>query len=157
PRRTRGQVLAARWSLQRKTMRFVLLTCVLAALGAGGAASAQSDEKFSDGVLRIGLIVDMTSPYAYLAGEDTLTAARMAVEDCGNQILGRPIELVYADHRSKSDIATAQAREWFETGKVDALVDVTGSPSALAVSRIARQQNRIVLVTTAAAVRLTNE
>jgi Periplasmic binding protein len=82
-------------------------------------------------VVRIGLIVDMSSPYSYLAGEDTITAARMAVEDFGGQVLGHPIDIVYADHRSKSDIAAAQAREWFDAGKVDALVDVTGSSAEL--------------------------
>ena len=137
--------------------RLILSMAGVAALVIGASALAEEGESVSDGVVRIGLIVDMSGPYAYLAGEGTVTAARMAIEDFGGTVLGRPIEVVYADHRSKSDVAAAQAREWFDTGKVDALVDVTGSPAALAVAKVARQFNRISLFNTATAVRLTNE
>src|SRR5262249_47278911 len=58
---------------------------------------------------------------------------------------------------SKSDVAAAQAREWFSTGRVDAVVDVTGSPASLAVARVARQFNRIAMFNSAAAGRLTNQ
>jgi branched-chain amino acid transport system substrate-binding protein len=137
-------------------MRRALLAACLTGL-ATGAICAQPEPGVSDNVVRIGLIVDMSGPYAYLAGEDTVTAARMAVEDFGGKVLGYPVDVVYADHRSKSDVAAAQAREWFGAGKVDALMDVTGSPSALAVAKIAREQNRIAVFNTATAPRLTNE
>ena len=138
-------------------MRFTLPAICLAALMIGVMARAAPPDPVSEGAIRVGLIVDMSGPYAYLTGEDNVAAARMAIEDFGGQVLGHPIELVYADHRSKSDVAVAQAREWFSKGQVDALLDVTGSPAALAVARIARQFNRIAMFNTAAASRLTNE
>ena len=138
-------------------MRFTLSALCLVALIVWSSARAGAEEPVSDGVVRIGLIVDMSGPYVYLAGEDTVVAARMAAEDFGGQVLGRPVEIVYADNRSKSDVAAAQAREWFNTGKVDALMDVTGSPAALAVAKVAKQFNRLAVFNTAAASRLTNE
>ncbi len=138
-------------------MRLALLCACLAALVAGPAGAETPEEPFSGGVVRIGLIVDMTGTYSYLAGEATLTAARMAVEDFGGKVLGHPIEVVHADHRSRSDVAAAQAREWFGSGGVDALMDVTGSSPALAVARIAAQMNRVAIFNSAATPRLTNE
>jgi branched-chain amino acid transport system substrate-binding protein len=138
-------------------MRLTLSAVCLAALVIGSLVRAASQEPVPEGAIRIGLIVDMSGPYAYLTGEDEVAAARMAIEDFGGQVLGRPVELIYADHASKSDVAVARARDWFSTGRVDAVLDVTGSPSSLAVARIARQFNRIVVFNSAAASRLTNE
>ena len=118
---------------------------------------AAPDDAVSDGVVRIGLILDMSQALSYLAGEGSVTAARMAVEDFGGSVLGRPIEVVAADHRNRADLAADKAREWFDAGKVDAVMDVTASPPALAVAKVAREKNRIVVVNGAGAVRLTNE
>jgi branched-chain amino acid transport system substrate-binding protein len=138
-------------------MRLTLSAVCLAALMIGSSARGAEQDPVSDELIRLGLIVDMSGPYAYLTGEDSITAARMAIEDFGGEVLGRPVELIYADHASKSDIAAAQAREWFSKGLVDAVVDVTGSPASLAVARVARQFNRIAMFSSAAASRLTNQ
>ena len=138
-------------------MRLTLSAVCLVALAIGSLAWAASQEPVSEGATRVGLIVDMSGPYAYLTGEDDVAAARMAIEDSGGQVLGRPVELIYADHASKSEVAIARARDWFSKGRVDAVLDVTGSPSSLAVARIARQFNRIAVFNSAAASRLTNE
>jgi branched-chain amino acid transport system substrate-binding protein len=137
-------------------MRLALTLICLAGLTIG-AVCAEPGQGVSDNVVRIGLIVDMSGPYAYLAGEDTVTAARMAVEDFGDKVLGYPIDILYADHQGKAEVAAQQARDWFAAGKVDALMDVTGSPSALAVAKVAQQQNRIVVFNSATTPRLTNE
>ena len=68
----------------------------------------------SDGVVKIGMIEDMSSIYADITGVGAVTAAKMAVEDFGGTVLGMPIEVVSADHQNKADIASATAREWFE-------------------------------------------
>jgi branched-chain amino acid transport system substrate-binding protein len=138
-------------------MRLTPSAVCLAALLIGSLVRAASQDPAPEAAIRVGLIVDMSGPYAYLTGEDEVTAARMAIEDFGGQVLGRPVELIYADHASKSDVAIARARDWFSKGRVDAVLDVTGSPSSLAVARIARQFNRIVVFNSAAASRLTNE
>src|SRR5579859_6012550 len=76
--------------------------------------------KISDGVVKIGLLLDMASLYADLTGEGSVTAARRAIEDFGGSVLGAPVELVFADHQNKADLASSKAREWFDSERVDA-------------------------------------
>jgi branched-chain amino acid transport system substrate-binding protein len=126
---------------------FVALTAIIP------VANAQ----ISDGVVKIGLILDMSSLYADITGEGSVTAARMAIEDFGGKVLGKPIELVYADHQNKADIAASKAREWFDQDKVDAILDVAASATALAVVEVAKQKNRIAVFSGPGSVRITNE
>jgi branched-chain amino acid transport system substrate-binding protein len=81
----------------------------------------------------------------------------MAVEDFGGKVLGKPIEVIAADHQNKSDVAAGKAREWFDAQKVDMINDLVTSSTALAVVEIAKQKNRIAIVNGAGATRLTNE
>jgi branched-chain amino acid transport system substrate-binding protein len=107
--------------------------------------------------LKLGLLLDMSGPYADITGEGTVTAARMAVDDFGGKVLGRPIEIVFADHQSKPDIATSLARQWFDNESVEAILDVAASAPALAVNEIAKQRGKILVVSGPGALRLTNE
>jgi branched-chain amino acid transport system substrate-binding protein len=120
-------------------------------------AVSQQKDKVSDGVVKIGLILDMSSLYSDITGEGSVTAARMAIEDAGGKVLGKPIELVYADHQNKADIAANKAREWFDQDKVDAILDVAASATALAVVEVAKQKNRIAVFNGPGSTRLTNE
>jgi branched-chain amino acid transport system substrate-binding protein len=81
----------------------------------------------------------------------------MAVEDFGGKVLGKPIEVVFADHQNKADIASATAREWFDSGRVDALMDVAASATALAAVDVAKEKNKIVMLNGPGAARITNE
>ena len=137
-------------------MRKTLLAAMLAAAWSG-CALAQAPTTLSDGGVRIGLILDMSGVYADVTGPGSAAAAAMAVEDFGKTVLGAPIELVVADHQNKADIAAATAREWFDTGHVDAILDVAASAPALAVAEIAKTKNRIAVFNGPGAVRLTNE
>ncbi|MCC6209425.1 MAG: ABC transporter substrate-binding protein [Burkholderiales bacterium] len=135
---------------------------ILFALLAAGATLAHAQTKpaagrFSDGIVKIGLILDMASLYADITGEGSVAAARMAIEDFGGKVQGVPIELVYADHGNKADIAAAKAREWFDTQKVDMIGDVAASATALAALEVAKQKNRVIMFNGPAANRLTNE
>jgi branched-chain amino acid transport system substrate-binding protein len=121
------------------------------------AQTSAASGKVSDGVVKIGLLLDMNSLYADLTGEGSVTAARMAIEDFGGKVLGMPIELVFADHQNKADIAAAKAREWFDTERVDIIADVAASATALAAAEVARQKNRIIMFSGPGATRLTNE
>ncbi|MFP5404929.1 MAG: ABC transporter substrate-binding protein [Gammaproteobacteria bacterium] len=141
-----------------RTMLSMAVAAVLAA--AAPAASAQPGSeaaKISDGVVKIGLLLDMSSLYADITGEGSVTAARMAIEDFGGKVLGAPIELVFADHQNKPDIASAKAREWFAEEKVDMLGDVAASATALAALEIAKQMNRIAIFNGPGSPRITNE
>src|ERR1700690_3512206 len=108
----------------RKTLVFAIVTLLA---GLPLPSLSQQKDKISDGVVKIGLILDMSSLYSDVTGEGSVTAARMAIEDFGGKVLGKPIELVYADHQNKADIAANKAREWFDTEKVDAIMDVAAS------------------------------
>ena len=123
----------------------------------GSALAAQAQEKVSDGVVKIGMLEDMGSIYADITGVGAVTAAKMAVEDFGGKALGKPIEIVAADHQNKPDIASATARKWFDTGHVDALMDVAASATALAAIDVAKSKNKIVVLNGPGAARITNE
>ncbi len=128
-----------------------LLTVALA------ATSALAQDKISGGVVKIGVMNDLSGPYSDLAGTKSVDAAKMAVEDFGGKVLGKPIQVVAADHQNKADVASARAREWFERDNVDVIVDLVNSSTALAVSKIARDANKLVLVSGGGTTRLTNE
>jgi ABC-type branched-subunit amino acid transport system substrate-binding protein len=126
----------------------LLLACVFA---------AQAQEKVSDGVVKIGMLEDMSSIYADITGVGAVTAAKIAVEDFGGKVLGKPIEVIAADHQNKPDILSATAREWFDTQHVDALLDVAASATALAAIELAKAKNKIVVLNGPGATRITNE
>ena len=142
-------------------MKKTILNCAVAlaigALPAAVLAQAKPAAKISDGVVRIGLILDMSSLYADITGEGSATAARMAVEDFGGKVLGAPIEVMAADHQNKADIAATTAREWYDTRKVDVIADVAASATALAALEVARQKNKIIMFSGPGTNRLTNE
>ncbi len=140
----------------RRPALAALTTAALLALAAApGPALAQ--EKVSDGVVKIGLLLDMSGVYADIVGPGSVIAARMAVDDFGGKVLGKPIELIFADHQNKADLTAAKAREWFDTQKVDMLADVAATAPALAALEVAKQKNKIALFPSAASSRLSNE
>ena len=120
------------------------------------AFAALAQDKISEGV-KIGMLEDMSSIYADITGPGAVTAAKMAVEDFGGKVLGKPIEIVAADHQNKPDIASGIAKEWFDTQRVDALMDVAASATALAVIEVAKSRNKIVVLNGPGAIRITNE
>ena len=136
-------------------VRAAALAACVAALPV--AASAQPAPRISDNVVRLGFLLDMSGVYADVTGACTVAAARMAVEDFGGQVLGMPIEIEAADHFNKADVAASKAREWLDTGRVDAILDVAASATALAVVEVAKEKNKIVVMSGPGAVRLTNE
>ena len=121
-----------------------------------GAQQAPSNA-ISDGVVKIGLLLDMSGPFSPATGIGSATAAKMAVEDFGGRVLGAPIEVVVADHENRADRAAAITRDWFGTQHVDAIMDVTGSSEALIVQAIAGTRHKIISLSSAVAERLSNE
>src|SRR5215216_316861 len=111
-----------------------------------GLAQAQT----ASGAVKIGVINDQSSIYADLSGMGGVEAARMAVEDAGGSVLGKPIELVFADHQNKPDIASNVVSKWFDVDNVDVVVDLPNSSAMLAVQEIARKAKKILIVSTGA-------
>ena len=101
--------------------------------------------QISDNVVKIGVLNDQSGLYADLGGPGSVTAARMAAEDAGGAVLGKPIEIVFADHQNKADIGVSIARRWFETEGVDMAIGFDNSSVALAVEQLAAEDNRIAI------------
>ena len=109
---------------------------------APGLAQAQ----VSDGVVKLGVLTDMSSLYSDATGKGSLVAAQMAVADFGGKVLGKPIEVISADHQNKPDIGANIARRWYDEEKVDAVVDVPTSSIALAIQQISKDKDRVFLM-----------
>ena len=132
-----------------KKIGWVTLIAGLASVG----VLAQS--KVSDDVVKIGVLTDMSGLYSDVGGEGAVVAAKMAIEDAGGKVLGKPIELISSDHQNKADIAANKAREWYDTQKVDMIAELLNSAVGLAVQEVGKQKKRITMVSGAAASRLT--
>ena len=120
--------------------RKLLSIAAAAACAFGGAAQAQ----ISDGIVKIGVLNDMSGLYSDITGPGSLSAARMAVEDyvkaTGSKL---KIEVVGADHQNKPDVGSNVARQWFDTDKVDMIADVPTSSVGLAVAKIASDKGKL--------------
>ena len=138
--------------------RKVLTALMCAALIATFGATAGAATKVSDGVVKIGVLTDMSGTYSDLAGPGSLAAVQMAVADfIAREKPGFKIEVISADHQNKGDIAAIKAREWIDTEKVDMIVDLVTTSTALAVMKVAKEKNRITIVSGAASTPITNE
>ncbi|MFN8757246.1 MAG: ABC transporter substrate-binding protein [Tagaea sp.] len=117
------------------------------------AAAAQ----VSGDVVKIGVLTDMVGVTADITGRGSLAAAQMAVRDAGGSVLGKPVQVISADHQHRADIGQSIARRWFDVEGVDAIFDVPNSGVALAVQSLAREKQRIVVYSGAGTTALTNE
>jgi branched-chain amino acid transport system substrate-binding protein len=117
--------------------------------------STAAHAQYTDGIVKIGILTDMSGVYSDFGGPGSVAAARLAVEDFGAAAKGIKVEIVVGDHQNKPDVGSNIAGTWFDVDKVDVIVDVPNSGVALAVSEIARQKNKVFLVSGAAASDLT--
>jgi len=122
-----------------------LISAVLGALVAVVAAQHASAQ-ISDGVVKIGVLNDMSGPASDSTGPGSLAAAQMAIEDFGGQVLGKPIELVSGNHQNKPDIGATIARTWYDVDKVDLIVDVPVSAVGLAVQAVSKEKQKLLIV-----------
>jgi branched-chain amino acid transport system substrate-binding protein len=106
-----------------------------------GLAQAQ----ISDDVVKIGVLTDLSGPAATPTGPGSIAAAEMAVADFGGSVLGKPIQVVSANHQIKPDIAAGIAREWYDRDKVDLIVDVPVSAVGLAVQNVANEKKKLFI------------
>jgi len=110
-----------------------------------------------DGVIKIGVLDDMSGPYSDNTGPGDLLAVRMAVADFGGSVLGKPIEVISADMQNKVDVGVGIARRWYEQEQVDMIIGIPHSAIALGVVKLAEQTNRLVMPTAAATAELTGK
>jgi branched-chain amino acid transport system substrate-binding protein len=135
-----------------RTIPLALAAATLAVTPTFGQGS-----KISDDVVRIGILTDMSGIYSDLSGKGAVEAVRMAVADYGDKVLGKPIEVINADHQNKPDIGSNIARQWFDTGGVDLIQDLSNSAVALAVAAIAKEKKRHIVVNGSSNMGITNQ
>ncbi|WP_020200474.1 MULTISPECIES: ABC transporter substrate-binding protein [Cupriavidus] len=137
-------------------MKMTRLAAALAAIVTGVATGSASAQVSGDTV-KIGYITDMSGLYADIDGPAGLEAIKMAIEDAGGKALGKPIELVSADHQNKADIAASKAREWMDQQGLDMLLGGTNSATGLAMAKVAAEKKKVYFNIGAGSARLTNE
>ena len=132
-----------------------LALATLAACGLAAAPHAQA--QISGDVVKIGMLTDLSGVYADIDGPGGIEAVKMAIADMKGMVAGKKIEFIYADHQNKADVASAKAREWFDTQGVDMLIGGTNSGTALAMATVAAEKHKPFIVIGAGSARLTNE
>src|SRR5437660_1143662 len=124
--------------------RNIIAALALLLWGAGLTAAVAQQ------AVKLGVLNDQTGLYADLTGMGSVHAARMAVEDYGGKVLGRPIEVIFADHQNKPDIGANIARQWIETEGVHLILDIPNSAVGLAVREVTRTHDAVDINTGAA-------
>ena len=117
----------------------------------------EADAQISGEALKIGILTDMAGVTADITGKGSLVAAEMAVAEIGGTLLGKPVQVISADHQHKADVGAAIVRRWFDVEGVSAVFDVPNSGVALAVQGIAKERKRIVMFSGAGTTALTND
>ncbi|TMJ92735.1 MAG: ABC transporter substrate-binding protein, partial [Alphaproteobacteria bacterium] len=125
--------------MRRQLARLMLSTLLLCA----GAGLAQA--QVSDDVVKIGVLTDIAGPASTPTGQGSVTAAQMAIDDFGGTALGKPIQLISADHQLKPDIGAGIARRWYDTEQVDLILDVPVSSVGLAVQNVANEKHKLFI------------
>ncbi|MGB7481313.1 MAG: ABC transporter substrate-binding protein [Burkholderiaceae bacterium] len=129
----------------------VLSGGVLLAFAMGGAAAQ------TKAPLRIGVMTDLSGQFSHEAGQGAVNAVKMAVQDFGGSVLGRPIEVLINDHQNKADVAASKAREWFDTQNVKMINNLINSGVAMSVMNVAKEKNGIVIVNGSGSSRITGD
>jgi branched-chain amino acid transport system substrate-binding protein len=130
-----------------------LAAAVLSMACPAGDARAQ----ISGDVVRIGVLNDQSTVFAANGGMGSVVAARLAAEDFGGTVLGKKIEIVFADHQNKADIAGATARRWIDNEGMDMIADGASSAAGLAIQQVTRDKKRIFVITGSATTELTGK
>ncbi|WP_150697838.1 ABC transporter substrate-binding protein [Pandoraea terrae] len=128
------------------------------ALVAAMGFAAMAGQAHADGnSVKIGFITDMSGLYTDIDGQGGAEAIKMAIADFGGKVLGKPVELVTADHQNKADVAASKAREWFDRSGVDVLLGGTNSGTALAMNKVSAEKKKVYINIGAGSDALTND
>ncbi|HZP76086.1 MAG TPA: ABC transporter substrate-binding protein [Pseudolabrys sp.] len=133
--------------------RFIITAGVVLLLAPFATHPALAQSK----TITIGVLEDQSGVYADATGAGSVLATQMAVEDSGLEKKGWKINVISADHQNKADLAANIARKWFDVEKADVIVGLGNSSVALAVHQIARDMNKVAVVTSGATSDLTGK
>jgi branched-chain amino acid transport system substrate-binding protein len=140
--------------MKAAVQKFLVAAAVLVVFAKPAGAQSAA---ISDDAVKIGVLTDMSGQFSHESGEGAVTAVKMAVEDFGGKVLGKPIEVLVADHQNKPDTASGLARKWFDVDHVDMVANLINSSIALTVSQVAKEKNRIAIINGSGSSRLTND
>jgi branched-chain amino acid transport system substrate-binding protein len=110
-----------------------------------GANATMACAQASDNTVKIGVLTDLSGPASTPTGPGSVAAAQMAIDDFGGSVLGKPIQLISADHQLKPDIGAGIARRWYDTEQVDLILDVPVSSVGLAVQVVANEKHKLFI------------
>nr|WP_223567794.1 ABC transporter substrate-binding protein [Agrobacterium tumefaciens] len=130
----------------------VLLSCA-AVVGTISMPAVAQDA----GPIKIGVLTDVSGQFSHEAGDGSIAAVKMAVEDFGGKVLDRRLEVLVADHQNKPEVAVSTAREWYESQGVAMINNLINSGIALAVTEVAKDEDKIAIVNGSGSSRLTND
>ena len=136
--------------------RLYIAAATVALISAWAVTPVPALAQVSDDAVRIGVMTDLSSWGRDNTGPGSVEAAKMAIEEFGSTVLGKPIELISADHQMKVDVGTQLARNWIDNSKIDTIVDVPNSAIAIALHNMVRERNKILLLSGAGASSLTD-
>src|SRR5262249_55118686 len=122
------------WCRNRDSVGDIMKVICSLALVAATLLSSSASAQYSDGVVKIGVLTDMSSIYSDIVGPGAVVAAKLAIQDSGVVGKGIKVEVIFADHQNKADIGSSFANSWFDVDKVDVIVEGGSSAVALAVS-----------------------
>ncbi|HEY9224100.1 MAG TPA: ABC transporter substrate-binding protein [Variovorax sp.] len=137
--------------------RYRFAACAAALLACAVASAQGTSGTISDDVVRIGVMADQTGPYSGNGGPGSSLAVKMAVEDFGGKVLGKPVEVLLADDQNKPDVGLNIARKWLDTEKVDTIVGGSASSIALGVSSLLKERKKPYLIAGTVSAELTNK
>ncbi|MGB6102429.1 MAG: ABC transporter substrate-binding protein [Pusillimonas sp.] len=122
-----------------------------------GALFVPLQSHAENATVKIAFVTDMSGLYSDFDGPGGLDAIRMAVGDFGGKVLGKPIEVLFADHQNKADIAANRARQWWDQDNVDLVIGGSNSSASLAISNISKEKQKVFISAGAGADSLTEE
>jgi len=135
--RVDSEVSANQWGKKMRVLSFVVV--IAAMLPSIGLAQV------SGNVVKIAVLNDQSSVFSALGGTEVVRAAELAVKHFGGSVLGKPIQILSADHQNKPEAALLIARQWLDQEGVDAIADMANSAIALGVNTLLGERKRVGL------------
>jgi len=121
-----------------------------AVMAAGALVAASPALSQQQGKLKVGLMLPYTGTYAAL-GTAITNGFKLAIEENGGKVAGREIEYFVVDDESDPAKAPENANKLIKRDNVDVMVGTVHSGVALAMSKLARDNNTLLIIPNAGA------
>lgn len=121
--------------------RFQYGLTVLLIIGLGACTNGQGKEGVTDDTIRVGMIVDLTGPLAFL-GQEISSGAKLYLQHVNDQggVHGRKIELIVEDDGYQPPRTVAAYRKLVDMDGVFCLAGNVGTPNAMAIMHMLERE-----------------